>query len=296
MNENNLLIQYHCPEFYFGKTLYEALIDLEINHPEYFYENVKIKSIFGGFPNMIWNGGGIDFNNFASINQIKYIKSFYEDLGIPIKLNLTNILVTEKDCYDRYCNKVVEIMENGNNQILVASPILENYLRKNFQGYKYCKSIIATEKDFDYEEELKNYYEIVLPRRKLKDFNFLNSIKQENRSKFEILCNDPCPINCPRLYSHYKDFAKVTLFECCSEDIQLCTAINPTELRGESTIKDQILVENIINDYLPIGYNQFKIAGRGSFYNALHGVIKYFIKKEYQYEAIFYMLAVCEHE
>lgn len=54
---------------------------------------------------------------------------------------------------------------------------------------------------------------IVLPRRVLKDFDFLNSIPIEKRNKFKILCNDPCPINCPFLYEHYKNYGKVSLFE-----------------------------------------------------------------------------------
>lgn len=292
--EDNKIIQYHCPDFYFGQYIYGELIELNTNHPEYFYDDIRINCVFGAFPGMIWNGGGVIGNtNIPDINEIIRIKELYEFYNIPLKLTLTNPSLTKEDCYDRYCNKVVELMQNEHNMILVSSPILEEYLREKYPNYKYCKSIIASEFDCNYEQELEKYHEIVLPRRLVKDFDFLQTINEKNRSRFELLCNDPCPIDCPRLYSHYKDFAKVTLYEKHISEIETCTAISCTELRGVSTIKDQISYNEIINKYLPLGYNQFKLAGRGGVYNILHGLVKYFIKEEYQYETIFYLLNSC---
>ena len=285
-------INFHCPEFYLGQNFYQQLIELEDKHPEYFYENSKIDCIFGSFPYMIWNGGGVSqFGDLVSLENLKNIRDLYATLNISLKFTMTNPLIKETDCYDRYCNKVLEVFENGLNQILVSSPILEKYLKEKFPGYKYCKSIIATENDFDYEKELENYYQIVLPRRKVKDFDFLNSISKENRDKFELLCNDPCPITCPRLYTHYKDFAKATLYEIEKNDQSIfCTGLDCTGLRFSQVKEDQIFYDEIIKNYLPIGYNNFKLAGRGSLYNIIHAIIPYFIKPEYQFEAVFYFL------
>lgn len=284
-------INFHCPEFNFGILFYEQLIDLENRHPEYFNPEARIGTIFGSFPNMIWNGGGILTGSYVSISDMERIRDFYYNLEIPLQLTLTNPLLTKEDCYDRYCNKVVEVFQNDLNMILVSSSILEEYLREKYPNYKYCKSIIASEKDYNFEEALNNYEYVVLPRRKCKDFDYLNTVKQENRSRLELLCNDPCPINCPRLYSHYRDFAKITLYEKDISDKSLtCSEIDSTCLRGIHHIDEQILFKDIKEKYLPLGFTEFKLAGRGNFISAAANVIKYFIKEEYQYEALVYFI------
>ena len=103
------------------------------------------------------------------------------------------------------------------------SELFKNAIKKGAENAKrkeeYIKSLLENNiNHLVYEKELENYYQIVLPRRKVKDFDFLNSISKENRDKFELLCNDPCPVTCPRLYTHYKDFAKATLYEIEKDD------------------------------------------------------------------------------
>lgn len=273
--------------------MYQILFDLKERKPEYFYENVNISKIFGAFPGMIWNGG-VYYSGISPIESAYQIKNLYHNFQIPIKLTLTNPLLKKEDCYDRYCNKIVEIFETGENEILVASPILEEYLREKFPGYKYNRSIIASATDENFEQLLNKYNMIVLPRRKVKDFDYLNSIKPENRSRVEILCTDPCSIECPRLYSHYEDYAKATLYEISGMDECLnCSGFNLNEvvLKRFEYIQYQISYQEIVENYEPLGFTEFKISGRShKIIDPLCSLIPYLIKPTYQLEIVRYIL------
>ena len=39
------------------------------------------------------------------------------------------------------------------------------------------------------------------------NWEYLETIPEDKRGKIEFLCTDPCPDNCPRIYTHYKNFA-----------------------------------------------------------------------------------------
>lgn len=241
---------------------------------------------------MIWNGGTF-FPGIASIDVVCQVRDFYHNLGIPLKLTLTNPLLTKEDCYDRYCNKIVELFETGENEILVASPILEEYLRKKYPNYKFNRSIVASKDDVNYEDLLDRYSMIVLPRRKIKDFDFLNSIAPENRSRFELLCTDPCPIDCPRLYTHYEDYARTTLYETSPRTpINKCSTFDAEDavIQKMAFAQYQISYQEIIEKYVPLGFTEFKISGRGSAQSALFAVLPFLIQPQYQLAVAQYIL------
>jgi hypothetical protein len=90
-----------------------------------------------------------------------------------LKFTLTNPVLELVDCYDRYSNTILALAENELNEILIVSPILENFIRNKYPNYKINRSIISTtgqEETLDnYLQELEKYNKIVLPRRLVKD-------------------------------------------------------------------------------------------------------------------------------
>lgn len=287
------MINYHCPDFWNHHYIYLELLSLYNNYKECFYENVNIGSIFGAFPGMIWNGGTFDGEKKASFKDIDYIVNFHYENKIPLNLTMTNPLIQEKHLYDDYCNMILEKCENDLNEILINSSILENYIRENFPKYKINHSILATKKDKtlnEYLEETKKYNKIVLPRRILKNWDFLNQIPFELRNKFEFLCNDPCPIDCPRLYSHYEDFGKAQLGILKNQNLIDCNFCYNTPFVYHSTQKYQISFEEIKNLYNPANFSEFKISGRLEKNYAITAIVPYLIKPEYQKDVYLILL------
>lgn len=243
---------------------------------------------------MVWNGGTINQGYQPSLDKIKEIIDFYYKNNIEIALTLTNPLLTKEDLYDRYCNKIVSLCENENNSILVSSSILEEYIRNKYPKFKIKRSIIASNKNIDYLSLLNKYDKIVLPRRQIKDFKFLESIPIEVRNRFELLCNDPCPITCPYLYKHYNGFAKITLYEeITSEDILKCKTLKSDDpLRNFYYKDDQITYNEICEKYLPLSYNSFKLSGRNDIFTIIFSIVPFFFKQEYQLELAHYLCCV----
>ena len=50
----------------------------------------------------------------------------------------------------------------------------------------------------------------------------------------------------------------------------------------ERDISQIITYNEIVKDYLPLGYTEFKLSGRGNSYHIIYNLITYFIKPEYQ--------------
>lgn len=281
----------NLPDFCSGLPLYTVLLSLKEKHPEIFYKDVDIAAIFGCFSGSIWNGGSLIIGKNNTGNEIKNLIYFYNyEHGVPLRFTFTNPHITEKECYDTYSNLIAQHGHNGMNEILVVSPVLEEYLRTEYPNYRYCRSIIGTHEQ-EYFAEAK-YHMTVMRRRKNNDWDFLDKIPSTERHKIEFLCNDPCPDDCPRIYSHYRDYGYATLKQ---ENTERC---NCTSDSGKNffvnhylrTLETYISRESIINNYLPKGYKHFKISGRGNPGMMIEFITEYMIKPEYQADVRIFMI------
>lgn len=280
---------FNLPDFYIGRGIYTDLLNWQYQYPEIFLPNTKISAIFGMFPNVIWNGGGMVFGTTLYKKDIEDFFNFYNyELHIPLRLTFTNPLITPEMCHDTYSNLIAECGHNGMNEILVSSPVLENYLRSKYPNYKYCRSIIGAR-----EEPLvldPKYHMEVLRRSCNNDWDYLEKIPMVERPKIEILCTDPCPDDCPRLYSHYRDFGRAQIEFNPTSDVCQCSQF---DVKGDFPLhymkhncKTFISRAAIDAEYLPRGYNQFKISGRGSLGAMMGGILPYLIQPEYHSDLI----------
>lgn len=280
-------IKYILPDFT-SVTRNKILLDIYEKFPYAVRENTTIYSFFGIFPNGIWNGGGtcFDYKN-TSKQTMKKVRDFYNKRGIVVTFTFTNTLLKEEHLHDEYCNQMLEIFHNGMNEVLVASPILEKYIRENYPKYKINRSIINTEK---VPFLLGDYHLSVVSKFKNKDFKFLNNLTEEEKSRTEILCNEFCIDNCPFAYQHYRESATLQLNDGKTE--------NTNEFYGKCRYKEEpqiylykrlssssyrITYEDIVKEYAPLGFRYFKLGGRG-IYNmgTIESLMHYLIKPEYQ--------------
>lgn len=288
-------VKFHLPGLRQNFPLNMLFLSLLRTKPEVFREGVQIASFFGEFPTSLWAGGrpsNYDQCDAAFItNVIKTINA----QGVPVRYTYTNKLLTEADLADPYCNFCMQAGDNGMNEVMVYSPILEQYIRDKYPSYKINSSTCKEIHDVaEVNEELKKpYYLVVL------DYNFNNkwdALEQiEDKARCEILVNTLCIPECPRRGAHYDNISK-------NQRIMLENRKLPKDQQiplepwyceyGEHncvhTIQDYatfISPDKIWEKYVPMGYNNFKIEGRtANIFSLVETYCHFMIKPERQGE------------
>ena len=247
--------------------------------PYRFREGYCIGSTYGTFPGAIWNGGRAVFGT-ASQKDIKGILSVYNSMGVPVRFTWTNPLIKEKHVQDTYCNLIMELADNGKNQVLVNSPALEEYLREHFPNFEYISSTTKRIKGIDgIKAELnKDFMLVVLDY----DLNHDEEVLKELEpfaDRIEILVDEICYPDCPKRKAHYEDeglrqlrFDRDSPFDCPNRKTAPSFA--------EACKRPAFIGNDSIGSYIDRGYVNFKLVGRGLPVNLLIDSYVYYLAKE----------------
>lgn len=281
-------IYFNLPGLYHKKNITMNFLYYLRDHPTKQKEYAHVGAIYDSIPYCLWNGGRI-FRSYeqATPEELEFINNvFSKDFQKPIRLIYTNGYLEEKHLKDTFCNLVTEFFHNENNEIVVNSSLLEQYLRENYPKYKIISSTTKCMKNWDkvHEELAKDYYQVCL------DYNLNHNIKQlekftiEEKNKTEFLINAICTPGCPHRAEHYKLNSVATLnynrtfrIECTLNYNTLCDEANHTHLTPQE-------IEEI---YMPLGFKYFKLEGRTlPDVEVVANYVKYLIKPEYQLEVL----------
>ncbi len=297
--------RFHLPDFAGHFKLNLVFAEFLAQRPEYFREGVEIASVFGSFPPSLWNGGraqcGICDKNF-----IRTVIRNFNERGIPLRFTFTNPMLEKKHLSDNFCNMVLHLADNGLNEVIVVSPLLEEYIRKNFPNYKItsstCKRILNQEQLC--AEVEKDYHIVVIDYDLNHDFDTLKKIP--DKKKCELLVNASCNPECPVRKEHYdaigmQQIAYANHMKKYSDvpfNIENFKKNHPEAVKfidcpcGERTLFDVVKLKNHItpdeiwNTYIPMGFEQFKIEGRSSgTLNLIEHYMYYMIKPECKEQA-----------
>lgn len=263
MKKNTAL--FHLPGLFEFYDFYKAFLPLFYEHREYFYEWVDIESLYGAPADCIWGGGrfGAEDDNTAEVIALM------REYGISARLTFSNSLLREDHLSDRKCNKLCEMFaESGvENGVIVHSELLTDYLKKTYPELYLVSSTTKVLTDFkDFSDELKNEkFRYVVPDFRLnRQLEKLNTLSQSEKDKVEFLCNECCYIGCRDRKVCYENVSLRILGEDCTEF--RCTAPNGENGYAFSEAMKNpafIGVDDIKNIYLPSGFSNFKIEGRG---------------------------------
>lgn len=277
-------IYFHIPGFFEFFNLNKTLIELMKTNPDYFYDDFEIGSIYGTFPNAIWNGGRVCFGICFKETMIDIIK-YFNNNNIPLRYTFTNSLLNDNHVHDTYCNLIMKLSDNGFNQVLVNSDILEGYIRENYPNYKIISSTTKRiiDKDKLNSEMKKDYYLVVLDYDLNKDFEYLRSIK--DKEKIEILVDELCTHNCPYRKEHYEKLAYAQL-EFSNDSGFICSYsnVNNGSVGFEKIRENNNFIDrNSLEEYKNMGFINYKLVGRNTDINfVIDSYIHYFVKDEYK--------------
>ena len=171
------------------------------------------------------------------------VMDLMREYGISARLTFSNSLLREEHLADIKCNALCKLFENRD--------------------------------DFRY----------VVPDFRLnKEFEQLNNLPQHQKDKVEFLCNECCWFGCKDRKRCYENVSRKNLGETCPD--HRCAAPGAQEGYRFSKAMDNpgfIGIQDIQNIYLPMGFSNFKIEGRGlGSALILEFLLYYMTKPEYQ--------------
>lgn len=257
---------YHLPGLFEFYELYSAFLPLYREHREYFYDWCEIGSIYGAPADCIWGGGRVGFGDHSP-NEVLALMHEY---NIEARLTFSNSLLKEEHLSDRKCNALCELFSKDTepmNGVIIHSELLLGYLKRNYPNFYFVSSTTKVLTDFRQfsEETMRRDFRYVVPDFRLnKCFDKLELLSEEQKNKTEFLCNECCYIGCKDRKKCYENVSRKNLGESCPDHI--CTAPNAADgYLFSKAMKNPSFIgtDDILNVYLPMGFSNFKIEGRG---------------------------------
>ena len=219
-------------------------------HAERFMEKSRIASFYGTFRGTIWAGGRVSIGATPSPVDMENAIHKINDAGVAVRYTFTNSVLEERHLSDTFCNLVMELADNGKNEVLVNSSVLENYLRKSYPNFKYIQSITAVERNIDKINEATKKYDLVSKQ-------------------------------------HYKNISRINCHQGNIEEVK-CLMQNRARHQGFFDVLDKnkdttLTFDDVYKNYYNMGFRHFKLVGREEpSFTPFEALMYYFSKPEWR--------------
>lgn len=257
---------FHLPGLFEFCELYRIFLPLFREHREYFYEWCDIGSVYGAPSDCIWGGGRVGFGEADSADVLGLMREY----GISAQLTFSNSLLEEKHLSDKKCNALCELFSESvepHSGVIICSDMLLEYLKANYQNFYFVSSttkVLTDFRQFLSELDREDFLYVVPDFRFNKTFDKLNALSAAQKDKVEFLCNECCPPGCKDRKLCYENVSRKNLGENCPE--HRCSSPHSEKgyLFSEAMENPAFIGTNdILGTYLPMGFSNFKIEGRG---------------------------------
>lgn len=279
-------VYYHLPGLFEFYELYCVFLPLYREHREYFYDWCEIGSVYGAPADCIWGGGRVGGGDCSPQEVLALMREY----GISARLTFSNSLLREEHLSDKKCNTLCTLfseLQGTRNGVIVHSDLLLDYLKRNYPELYFVSSTTKVLTDFEelVNEIKRDEFLYVVPDFRLnKAWKKWNTLSQNQKKKVEFLCNECCWFGCRERKLCYEAVSRKNLGENCPD--HRCTAPDAREgYRFSKAMENPgfIGTDEIKNIYLPMGFNNFKIEGRGlGSALILEFLLFYMTKPEYQ--------------
>ena len=262
----NCVAHYHLPGLFEFYELYRAFLPLFRTHRTYFYDWCDIGSIYGAPSDCIWGGGRVENGNADP----RAVLALMREYDISARLTFSNSLLRPEHLSDRKCNALCRLLEENNppqNGVIVHSELLLEYLMKKYPKLYFISSTTKALTDFQQlaREVARPEFRYVVPDFRLnRAFDRLGALPEAQKEKLEFLCNECCWFGCRDRRACYEAVSRRNLGEAGAE--HRCTAPNAADgYRFSRAMANPAFIgtDDITDIYLPMGFSNFKIEGRG---------------------------------
>ena len=291
-NKSQLRItaSYHLPGLFEFYDFYCIFLPFYRNHRDWFYEWCDIASIYGAPEGCLWGGGRTSFG----MADAHAVLALINEYGISARLTFSNSLLKEEHLADKKCNELCRLFEDAKipSGVIVHSDLLLDYLKAKYPDLYLISSTTKVLTDFeDLRSELdRPDFTYVVPDFRLnKAFDKLSTLTQKEKDKVEFLCNECCDIKCLSRKACYENVSRKNL-ATAGEEIpdHKCTGKDGQGgYKFSKAMKNPafISIQDIRKTYLPMGFTNFKIEGRGlGSAILLEFILYYMTKPEHQLE------------
>ena len=276
---------FHLPGLFEFYELYRLFLPLFRAHREYFYDWCEIASLYGAPSDCIWGGGRVGLGT----QDAQDVLAMTREYGIRAHLTFSNSFLRAEHLSDRKCNALCRLLseaEPPKNGVIVHSELLLRYLMETYPRLDFISSTTKVLTDFSQlrQELERSEFRYVVPDFRLNHaFDQLRTLPPALKDKTELLCNECCWFGCKERKACYEAVSRKNLGE---EVEHRCAA--PDAAGGYCFSKAMenpgfIGVQDIPNVYLPLGFSNFKLEGRGlGSALILEFLLYYLTKPEYQ--------------
>ena len=278
------IAHYHLPGLFEFYEFYCEFLPVWRERREWFYNWCDIASIYGAPEGCLWGGGRTSLGK----SDARDVLALMNEYGISARLTFSNSLLREEHLADKKCNELCRIFEGARipSGVIVHSDLLLEYLKEKYPALYLISSTTKVLTNFeDLRSELaRPDFKYVVPDFRLnKSLDLLASLPQEEKDKVEFLCNECCDINCRSRKACYENVSRKNLattgekipdHKCTGKDGQ-------GGYKFSKAMKNPafISIQDIQKTYLPMGFSNFKIEGRGLGSALLLEFILYYMTK-----------------
>lgn len=292
----NKTAYYHLPGLFEFYDLYKIFLPLFYERREYFYDWCDIGSIYGAPTDCLWGGGRVEIGDVSPDDVLALMQQY----NISARLTFSNSLIREEHLSDKRCNELCQLFndtvagdlkgkhgENSQNGVIIYSDILLRYIREKYPNLYLVSSTTKVLRDFYklVDEIDRDDFRYVVPDFRLnKEWDLLENLSDVQKTKVEFLCNECCWYYCPDRKICYEDVSHKNLGDDYPEHV--CSS--PDGSMGYSFSKAMrnpgfIGVGDIRDKYMPMGFSNYKIEGRGlGSAMILEFLLYYMTKPQYQ--------------
>ena len=209
---------------------------------------------------------------------------------ISARLTFSNSLLRKEHLSDKRCNTLCALFSESSrvqNGVIIHSDLLLDHLKENYPKLYFISSTTKVLTDFEafrHEVERDDFRYVVPDFRLNKQMDQLDTLTQIQKDKVEFLCNECCWFGCKDRRNCYEAVSRRNLGVNAPE--HHCKA--PASEQGYRFSKAMtnpgfIGIDDIQNIYIPMGFSNFKIEGRGlGSALVLEFLLYYMTKPEYQ--------------
>jgi collagenase-like PrtC family protease len=245
-----------------------------------FKHHFVVASVYGTFPNVIFNGGRTLIHHYSNIGEkrewykkknyswydpqgMEALVRSYNERGIGVRYTYSNSMITTKLLGDKRANLTLEIAHNALNAVITSNPLIEQYIRKHYPRYKIISSA-TSHKNLSVAFLKKRIDEVdllVWPPEFNDRYDLMVKLGPD---KIEVILNERCVPFCPNRQTHYKSISKsqINLNECYQQKNYLSRC--PVYLASEkgNPAKTMELSDDKIIELQKLGIYNFKFVGR----------------------------------